>query len=184
MIKKRYVLDESDYKEWLRSMEDVAYHIAYYGESPNTHRLIVETVVRLSEEVATFVYDRCCFVSVGDGAYGLILPGRVGVHPIEKRSRNMWIIVLEDNMSAQDAQSIIAHEIACAWLEHNRLGICATTIARFSMFAGQGMGLHGEGRRILCFTGKITDLVTSHMKPHVMQFAGSRVEEPVKGKKD
>ena len=33
----------------------------------------------------------------------------------------MWLILLEENLTEKDARSIIAHEIAHAWLGHNRL---------------------------------------------------------------
>lgn len=97
-------------------------YISYYGEYSFMQELITRTVIRLSEEVKQFVLDRCVFVSVGKASTGLILPGRIGVHPIEKKSHNMWVIVLDENIEGEEGCCIIAHEIAHAWLRHDRLG--------------------------------------------------------------
>lgn len=97
--------------------------ISYLGESDETHTWILETINRLPMDVAAFVADRCCFVSVGKNTLGLTLPGRIGVHFLEKRTRNCWIIVLEDDVSPEHAHSLVAHEIAHAWRGDDRCGI-------------------------------------------------------------
>jgi len=99
----------------------------YYGRCAHTEQLITETVQRLEAKVRDFVLDRCRFVSVGNTAQAL--PGCVGIHPFEQQAHNMWIIILEeglhpndDRRRADEAHSIVAHEIAHAWLGHDRLG--------------------------------------------------------------
>ena len=53
---------------------------------------------------------------------GLTLPGRIGILG-SRRSRNRWIIVLDDaEHSSKDFDATIAHEIAHAWLGHDRIG--------------------------------------------------------------
>jgi Zn-finger nucleic acid-binding protein len=104
-------------------LEEAAYHVAYHGDDPQTEALIAQTVARLPDEVAEFVFDRCIFLSVGGAKDGFVIPGRIGVHPRERRSRNVWLIIVADEIPADDVLSIIAHEIAHAWLRHDRLAI-------------------------------------------------------------
>lgn len=106
---------------WTRA-DEVNDRLRYYGEDANTHRLLVRTIVRLPEEVAEFALERCRFVSVGGADHGLVLPGRVATD-LEDRSTDMWLVVLRDNARADDAESIIAHEIAHAWRRHDRLSL-------------------------------------------------------------
>jgi hypothetical protein len=49
----------------------------------------------------------------------MVLPGRIGVHHYEKRSHNCWLIILDEKSIEDD--SVIAHEIAHAWLRHDKL---------------------------------------------------------------
>ena len=90
--------------------------LAYYGEDPDLDVHITRVISRLPSKVATFALDRCCFLSVGRATAGMVLPGRIGVHAIEKHSRNVWIILLYVRISPDDLHSVIAHEIAHAWL--------------------------------------------------------------------
>ena len=107
--------------DWPSSLDEVAYDVEYLGYDNATEVLICETVVRLPSDVAEFVFDRCRFVSVGKAALGTVLPGYVGTHPLEKRNDNMWLVVLGEEFKEKDAHSIVAHEIAHAWLGHDRL---------------------------------------------------------------
>lgn len=95
----------------------------YYGEDIDTKQTIVEGVARLPLEVQEFVLDRCCFASVGRNALAQVLPGRVGLHPVEQKASNMWIIILTEGFRPdEDNRGMVAHEIAHAWLGHDRLG--------------------------------------------------------------
>ena len=107
---------------WNR-FEQTAYDLAYYGEDPITERLIVEAISRLPERVAEFALDRCRFLSVGLVTLGMAMPGKVCSHPFERRTRNMWLILLAEGLPDEDAHSIVAHEIAHAWLGHDRLSV-------------------------------------------------------------
>ena len=99
--------------------EHIAYDLMYYGEDVELQSRIVKVLARLPDEVVAFVLDRCAFLSTGRVTLGMVLPGRLGVHHIEKRSRNCWLILLDENISTDD--SIIVHEIAHAWLRHDKL---------------------------------------------------------------
>lgn len=95
--------------------------ISYLGGSPTMSAALVDAIRRLPREVALFAIERCAFLSVG-AAWGVTLPGRIGVDAKTRRSSNMWIIALDDNMPASEMAGAIAHEIAHAWLKHDRLG--------------------------------------------------------------
>jgi len=96
-----------------------AHELEYYGEDLELQSRIIKVLARLPDKVITFVLDRCVFLSTGRVTSGMVLPGRLGVHHIEKRSRDCWLILLDENMAEDN--SIIAHEIAHAWLRHDRI---------------------------------------------------------------
>ena len=105
------------------TFDDAHHDLVYYGEDRDLHRQIIETVLQLPERVGRFALDRCRFLSVGESVYGMTLPGRIGLSAGPgRRSRNMWIILLADPLPEEHALSIIADEIAHAWLKHDRLG--------------------------------------------------------------
>ncbi len=128
------------------TVEEAAYHLAYHGEDEIMRRVIAETITRLPEEAAAFALDRCYFASVGRTCYGMTLPGRVGRHGIEKRTHNMWFILLDERLPAEDAHGLVAHEIAHALLKHDRLSSecpddCETQAAKLTRqwdFSGKG----------------------------------------------
>ena len=96
-------------------------NLMYWGEDPQLRARIVGVMGQLPDRVAAFALERCGFVSVGRASLGIILPGRVGV--VNRRSHNVWIIVLDERMSAKDVDGVIAHEIAHAWRGDDRLGM-------------------------------------------------------------
>jgi hypothetical protein len=94
--------------------------LTYLGSSELTEPALVCALVRLPEEVRTFGLERCRFLSVGQGALGCTVPGRVGVDDFTKRTRNVWIILLEDDPPENEPlESTIAHEVAHAWSGHD-----------------------------------------------------------------
>ena len=101
---------------------DEAGDVAYYGEDEVFRWRIGEALMRLPDDVARFALARCRFVSVGRATHGMVLPGRIGTHHYERRSRNMWIILLDENVAEANVHSAIAHEIAHAWRRDDRLG--------------------------------------------------------------
>jgi len=50
----------------------------------------------------------------------MCLPARIAVNSFEKRTKNMWIILINENLPDQEMLTAIAHEIAHAWLRHDR----------------------------------------------------------------
>jgi len=99
--------------------ENIAYYLMYHGEDAELQSRIVKVLAQLPDEVVAFVLGRCTFLSTGRVTSGMVLPGRLGLHPTEKRSRNFWLILLDENIATDD--SVIAHEIAHAWLRHDKL---------------------------------------------------------------
>ena len=107
-------------------MEYLHYEIAYYGDDPELGIAITETVTGLPKNIWEFVIETCAFLSVGETCNGMVVAGRIGVHPRERRSRNMWLVILAENMLSDDKYSIIAHEIAHAWLKHDGVSLTVT----------------------------------------------------------
>lgn len=126
-------------------LSEIYDHLAYYGENPAMQSLIAETVAHLAEEVRVFALDRCRFVSVGIGATGITLPGRIGVHYLEQESRNCWVIVLDDRVPHDQMHAMIAHEIAHAWLGHDRLGEPPEDCERQAALLAKKWGFQGNG---------------------------------------
>lgn len=105
---------------------------------------IVATIMRLPRDVMQFALDRCCFISLGRGVQGITLPGRIGTDEAG-RDENTWIIVLSDDLAFHEAESTVAHEIAHAFLGHDRLDdmpedceVQASTLAQSWGFTGRG----------------------------------------------
>ena len=101
--------------EWIHD------NLLYWGADPDFSARIVSVMNRLPDQVTAFALERCGFVSVGRASLGITLPGKIGVH--NGRSRNVWIIVLDERMSPEDVDGVIAHEIAHAWRGDDRLGM-------------------------------------------------------------
>jgi hypothetical protein len=97
-------------------------------------RDIVETVMRLPQNMREYVSDECRFVSV---AYARTMQGG---------QRARWVILLTGDMPADDVHSLIAHEIALVWLQHRHRGmpctlgleLAASRLVRRWGFEGQG----------------------------------------------
>jgi hypothetical protein len=106
--------------------EQIIDNLAFYGEDAETRLRIIRVLYQLPEDVISFVLDRCSFLSVGRTTSGMVLPGKIGVHAQEKRSRNCWLILLDEREI--DDESVIAHEIAHAWLGHDRISAYDTEI--------------------------------------------------------
>jgi len=105
--------------------------LAYYGDDAVLERTIVETLARLPDDVRVFALDQCCFLSVGGANHGMVLPGRIGrqeadytdVGPGESLDGDPWLVLLSESLPPRDAHGIVAHEIAHAWLGHDRLSL-------------------------------------------------------------
>jgi hypothetical protein len=138
-------------------LDQIAYDVSYYGDFDATQAAVVIAVSRLPAEVAEFVFDRCRFLSVGRGINGMVLPGRIGTDH-KGASENVWLILLHDNALSdygEAAQGIVAHEIAHAWLRHDRLSevpedceIAAAQLARDWGFTGRGANVAFERRQL------------------------------------
>jgi hypothetical protein len=116
---------------------DVAHLI---GENETLHDRIYETVMRLPDEVRTFVFDMVIFLS---GAWGQAVRGADW--------SQRWLILLAPDLPDADVLSVIVHAIAYAWRGH-----------------GQQRGITPEEEREACdlvrhwgFTGEGTVFVES-----------------------
>jgi hypothetical protein len=82
-------------------------------------RLIVKVVARLPKRVAEYAINRCLFLQ--GIPYGITLPGYIVTGRHGGKSR--WVILFSYEFPEKDAESIIAHEIAHAWLKHDRYAV-------------------------------------------------------------
>jgi hypothetical protein len=109
---------------WPTLEEQIFYDLAYHGDDRETELAIVRVLARLPEEVRAFALERCRFLSVGRDTWGMVLPGRVGVDTFTKRTRNIRVVLLDKQPpKSHPLEPTIAHEVAHAWLRHDRLAV-------------------------------------------------------------
>lgn len=107
-------------KMWPTNEEEANYDVAYHGDDPDMHYLLVQTVARLPEKVAAYVFQHCIFISVGRANFGFVLSGKIVIDYLAKSLCGGWLIFLTEDLPDGDSHSIIAHEIAHAYLKHDR----------------------------------------------------------------
>lgn len=129
--------------------------LEYYGDSERLLHAIRRVVSKLPKDNARFVLQRCVFISIGLGSFGMTLPARIATHAVEKRTRNMWLIILDERIADDEAEGLVAHEIAHAWLHHDQLSpdtpdsgeADAAILAKSWGFTGKGTDPgHCDGR--------------------------------------
>lgn len=96
--------------------ERPADEVRYYGFDQIVRTTIMETVRRLPAVVAKFAVEQCSFVSVGRTCWGMVIPKNA-----PEITANKWLVVLDAAMPRRERHSIVAREIAHAWLGHDRL---------------------------------------------------------------
>jgi hypothetical protein len=98
---------------WPNRLEGIAYDLqTYHGHDEETRQRILKTIARLPDKVARFALKRCVYFSAGRANHGMVLPPRA-------LERGRWVVILTENMPERSSESIIAHEIAHAWLKHD-----------------------------------------------------------------
>src|SRR5262249_22099870 len=83
----------------------------YFGQNPDTERLIAEVIAQLPREVARFALAKCAFVSLGTGR-------------VMTLRDNRHLILLARDFTRTDlcGPGVIAHGIAHVWLQHQGAG--------------------------------------------------------------
>ena len=119
--------------------------IGYYGERPETLLRIAQTIAALPDDVAIFALRQMVFASVGAGVMGMTLPGRIGLAGGSRAFKNRWIVILDDAMPDNEFPTTIAHEIAHAWLKHDRLGEMPPNCEREAAEQARSWGFKGLG---------------------------------------
>lgn len=111
----------------------------YCGTDLDIEQLIIQTLARLPEEVQEFVCSGCRFLSIGRSANALVLSGSIALpFPLHSPEGIKWAIEqgriealllnppklillsehIVDEYEQEDSLSIVAHEIAHAYLGH------------------------------------------------------------------
>lgn len=125
---------------------DIWGNFVYLGNDEDMSLLIGDVLVRLPDEPLLKAIDHFVFASVGRSNQGLILPANI----LNGGEAESWLILLDDAMitsrQAEDVRSVIAHEIAHAYLRHDPLAnagdvsieLGASRLAREWGFQGSG----------------------------------------------
>lgn len=87
-----------------------ANHARYFGADPATREALVNALSRLPDDARRFAIDKLVFVSCGGGLNGQCLPSRF-------IAEADWLVLIYDR--AQDLETVIAHEVAHAYLGHS-----------------------------------------------------------------
>jgi hypothetical protein len=86
--------------------------VIVHSRDGRVERAINEVLSVIPEAVAKFALTRCTFVVLGRTCSGFSLAPRP----------NRWLVVVGDFVDEWDIHSIVAHEIAHAWLRHDGRG--------------------------------------------------------------
>lgn len=79
-------------------------------QRPENARALIRAPSRLPDDVLEFAIDKCAFFSLGGAGNGQCLPSRF----IEGAE---WLLLIYDD--APDIETVIAHEVAHAYLGHS-----------------------------------------------------------------
>jgi hypothetical protein len=136
----------------------LALGVEFFGEhirqdviSPEMLTCIAETLAKLPRVAAVFAFERCLFMSIGGTVWGKCRPASLVRHPRTGSTRNMWLILLNEDMPREEWHSVIAHEIAHAWRKDDYSGITpedeelqTDLLTRLWGFAGIGADVEGK----------------------------------------
>ena len=103
---RRFGKTQTEYEKWENSPEGVAYWLGDLPVPEAVESVIISTVHQLPGQVREFVYCECCFSCVAP---------RGGQTCYLQKARQPWLILLGQEL--QD-ESVLAHQIAHAWLGH------------------------------------------------------------------
>lgn len=106
--KNRVIDNLQRHKKWKLSLEGVCYQLGEIYLTDQMISAVVRTVHKLPDKVKDFVYENCKFSSPFGGGSALYVKSN---HVVERP----WLITLAENLTDE---SIIAHEIAHAFLDH------------------------------------------------------------------
>jgi AcrR family transcriptional regulator len=134
----------------------IHYELSYEGDDSGTRETIVAVLARLPEEVREWALDRCRFLSVGGTLAAYPVPGRLVVDPATRRSRGVWLIVIDDR--AEDLEGVIAHELAHVWLRRAGTG----SIGGFDAWEAEEEAAEALAH-VWGFTGPGTDASSKHL---------------------
>ncbi len=97
------------------NIEEIYDDVSYYGDDAYLHAAIARALAKVPKTVLEFVLEKCIFLSTEQ--IGIVWPGRIA-------KKCSWIIILNFcDLEEDDWESVIAHEVAHAFLGHDRMGL-------------------------------------------------------------
>ncbi|MGD2217931.1 MAG: hypothetical protein PVJ64_14330 [Gemmatimonadales bacterium] len=98
--------------------EEISYHLEGSGiyVSDDIKSRITETLMRLPERPREYALDNCFFLGVG---YGMCVGTSIVCMTGREVPPKKFLVVVRDEIPDDDVHSVIAHEIAHAWLGHD-----------------------------------------------------------------
>jgi len=117
---------------------EIGYRLDYFPPHGSLHTTVISTIRKLPKDVREFALENCFFFSMEEGVYGRIISGAHGSNMrwkllerlTDKEKLRMlddfqhsWkiMILLRSETPENDIESVIAHEIAHAYLGHNEM---------------------------------------------------------------
>ena len=109
--------------------------------------LILAVLLELPAKVQNYAIERCFFISMWEGDLGRVLPGRIGTR--SNTGEEKWLVLLNatelDKLEEEEAMGWVAHEIAHAYLEHDRLGSTDEKVEEDAAHLAAEWGFKGPG---------------------------------------
>jgi len=97
--------------EWDHSLDGILYQLGTLHVSHAMEVCIVKTISKLPDKVKEFIYDNCQFTAISSDS------GQTICMTTKQNRMRPWLIILSEE-NKEDYESVIAHEIAHAWLRH------------------------------------------------------------------
>lgn len=99
--------------QWQHSLGGIAFKLGRLTVSSDSMTYcIYQTIHKLPDEVKEFVYENCEFASIS------VFGGKTIYAKAKYLRKRPWLIILSHEKINDEYQSVVAHEIAHAWLGH------------------------------------------------------------------
>lgn len=118
----------------------------YFGDDDSIRFSIAKVLPKIPNDVRDYVLNECFIFSAGKGDFGVTWPASMILNSYDRL--RSWIIILSEDMPEDDKDSIIAHEIAHAYLKHDRLSDVPVEVEKDACLLVKGWGFDGLGTNL------------------------------------